>query len=140
MIPCEAHAKITCRLVPNQTPGEIREKLKAHIARHTPAYAEATVEDLPGEADPYLIPADHPARQALIRVITALTGKAPKTTRGGGTVPVMGMFKRILGVETITLGGSQNDERAHAPDEFYRLTSFERAQKAFCMLMHELAK
>jgi acetylornithine deacetylase/succinyl-diaminopimelate desuccinylase-like protein len=140
VIPCEAHAKITCRLVPNQTPAEIREKLLAHIQKYTPAYAEATVDILPGEAEPYLIPADHPARQALIRVVRQLTGKEPKTFWGGGTVPVTGMVKKVLGVESITLGGSRNDERAHAPDEFYRLDSFERGQKGYCLLMKELAK
>lgn len=140
VIPCEAHAKITCRLVPNQTPGEIREKLLTHLRKHAPAYADVGVDILPGEADPYLITAKHPARQALVRVVAGMTGKEPKAAQEGGTVPVMGMFKRSLGVETITLGGSQNDERAHAPDEFYRLRSFERAQKAFCLLMKELAK
>lgn len=140
VIPCEAHAKITCRLVPDQTPGEIRQKLIAHIEKHAPAYAEVTVEPLPGEAYPYLIPADHPARQALIRVIREMTGREPKSNRGGGTVPIMGMVKQILGAETITLGGSQMGERAHAPNEFYQIRSFERGQEAYCRLLFELAK
>lgn len=139
VIPCEAHAKITCRLVPDQRPAEIREKLLAHIRQHAPAYAEVTVDHLPGEADPYLIPPDHPAQRALVRVVTALTGKAPRVTRGFGTVPVMGMVKRILGVETITLGTGQADERAHAPDEFFRLDSFVRGQQAYVMLLRELS-
>ncbi|MBY6276248.1 dipeptidase [Symbiobacterium thermophilum] len=140
VIPCEAHAKITCRLVPDQRPAEIREKLLAHIRRHAPAYAEVTVDSLPGEADPYLIPADHPAQQALVRVLTAVTGRRPAVTRGFGTVPVMGMVKRILGVETISLGTGQADERAHAPDEFYRLDSFARGQRAYVLLLHELGE
>jgi len=140
VIPCEAHAKITCRLVPDQRPGEIREKLLAHIRQHAPAYAEVTVDHLPGEADPYLIPADHPAQQALVRVVTELTGKAPRVTRGFGTVPVMGLVKRILGVDTITLGAGQADERPHAPDEFFRLDSFVRGQRAYVMLLHELSR
>ena len=139
VIPCEAHAKITCRLVPDQRPAEMREKLLAHIRQHTPAYAEVTVDHLPGEADPYLIPPDHPAQRALVRVVTALTGKAPRVTRGFGTVPVMGMVKRILGVETITLGTGQANERAHAPDEFFRLDSFVRGQQAYVMLLRELS-
>lgn len=140
VIPCEAHAKITCRLVPDQRPADIREKLLAHIRQHAPAYAEVTVDVLPGEADPYLIPADHPAQKALVRVLTALTGQTPRVTRGFGTVPVMGMVKRILGVETITLGMGQADERGHAPDEFFRLDSFVRGQRAYVMLLHELSR
>lgn len=140
VIPCEAHAKITCRLVPDQSPAEIREKLVAHILAHTPAYAEVSIEHLPGEADPYLIPPDHPAQRALVRVLTRLTGREPRVTRGFGTVPVMGLVKRVLGAETITLGVGQSDERAHAPDEFLRLASFERGQQAFVMLLAELAR
>ena len=52
VIPCEAHAKITCRLVPDQRPAEIREKLLAHIRQHTPAYAEVTVDSCPARRIP----------------------------------------------------------------------------------------
>jgi len=52
----------------------------------------------------------------------------------------MGLVKRVLGAETITLGVGQSDERAHAPDEFLRLASFERGQQAFVMLLAELAR
>ncbi|MCL6549311.1 MAG: M20/M25/M40 family metallo-hydrolase, partial [Alicyclobacillus sp.] len=140
VIPCEAHAKITCRLVPDQKPEVIRQRLIDHIRRVTPDYADVTIDMLPGEADPYVLPQDHPACAALVRVVTAVSEKTPKYNRSGGTVPVMGMLKRTLGVETITLGASQVGERAHAPNEFYRLDNFVRIQRAFCLLLDDLAR
>lgn len=140
VIPAEAHAKLTCRLVPDQSPEQLLEKVSAHIRRHTPSYAEVTVEIPPDGADPYMLPGDHPALAALERVLTAMTGKAPTRRWGGGTVPIMGMLKRELGVETVTMGASQGDERAHAPDEFLRLSNFTRMQRAFCLYLQEMAR
>lgn len=140
VIPAEAHAKITCRLVADQTPEEIRAKLAAHIERHAPAYAAVTVRPLPGEADPYLVPEGDWGLAALERTMAALCGRAPRHVRSGGTVPVMGMLKRQLGVETVTLGASQLDEQVHAPNEFTRISNFERIQRAYCLLLAELGR
>ncbi|HLO03275.1 MAG TPA: dipeptidase [Symbiobacteriaceae bacterium] len=140
VIPKEAHAKITCRLVADQSPGAIRAKVAAHIQKQAPSYAAVTVQVLPGEADPYLMPENHPAYLVASRVLTGLLGKEPYPTWGGGTVPVMGMLKRQLGVETLTLGASGKGERAHAPDEFVRVAQWERMQRGFCLFMAEYAK
>lgn len=140
VIPKEAHAKITCRLVPDQAPGVIRDRVEAHIRKHAPSYAKVSVQALPGEADPYLMPENHPAFLVASRVVTSLMGRAPHPVWGGGTVPVMGMLKRQLGVETLTLGASGNGERAHAPDEFIRLEQWERMQRGFCLFLAEIAK
>ncbi len=140
VIPAEAHAKITCRLVADQTPEYVKAKLLAHIEKHTPAYATVTVDLDPGDAEPYLLPLDHPALKALERVLTDMTGKAPTHTRGGGTIPILGMLKKQLGVETVSIGGTQNDERLHAPNEFFRLSNFTRMQRAYCLFMAEMGK
>jgi len=140
VIPCEAHAKITCRLVPDQRPDVIRERVLAFIQKVAPAYADVSVEVLPGEADPYVIPGDNPGLLALERVLTEITGTAPERVRQGGTVPFMGMMKRALGVETITLGASQAGQRAHAPDEFFFISDFERVQSAYCRFLQEMGR
>ncbi len=140
VIPCEAHAKITCRLVPDQTPGVIRDKVIAHIQKVAPAYADVSVEVLPGEADPYVIPGDNPGLLALERVVAEMTGRTPQRNREGGTVPFVGMMKRALGVETITLGASQAGQRAHAPDEFYHIRDFERVQAGYCRFLHAMGR
>lgn len=140
VIPHEAFAKITCRLVANQDPSKIRELVKAQIERVTPTYAEVFFEDLPGSAFAYLLPSDHASVSVLEHVIEKTTGNRPMYTRSGGTVPVMGMLQQTLGVETITIGASGDGERAHAPDEFLHLDNFYRLQEVYCMYLLELAK
>jgi acetylornithine deacetylase/succinyl-diaminopimelate desuccinylase-like protein len=140
VIPREAHAKITCRLVPDQAPDQVRNLVAEHVRRHAPPYAEVSLRLGTAGADPYLIPGDHWGLLALERVLTSICGRPPARVRGGGTVPVMAMLKQLLGVETVTLGGSQNDEQVHAPNEFYRLENWARAQRAYCLLLQEIGR
>ncbi len=138
VIPHEAFAKITCRLAANQDPEKIRELVKAHIYRVAPDYVDVFVEDLPGSAYPYQLPAEHTSVVTLQRILEQTTGKHVAFERNGGTVPVMGMLRQTLGVETITVGASQKDERAHAPNEFLRLENFYWLQEVVCMYLEEL--
>lgn len=138
VIPHEAFAKITCRLVANQDPTKVRELVKAHIERVAPEYVEVFVEDLPGSAYAYQLPANHLSVVTLQDILEQATGKSVAFHRSGGTVPVMGMLQQALGVETITVGASQSDERAHAPDEFLRLDNFYWLQEVFCLYWEAL--
>jgi len=138
VIPREAYAKITCRLVPNQKPEVIRERLIEHIRAQAPAQVEVSVTVLPGEANPYVLPQNHFALQALEKAVTAVSSQSPIRVRGGGTVPVTAIFQQELCVETVTLGASAGNEGAHAPNEFVRLENFQRIQAAFCILFEEI--
>jgi acetylornithine deacetylase/succinyl-diaminopimelate desuccinylase-like protein len=138
VIPNEAHAKITCRLVANQTPTKILELVKAHIETHTPKGVRASVRPSESRADPYRMPADHPANQIASEVLEGIYGKQPWPVRVGGTIPVLALFKNLLGVETLGWGFGLNDEHFHAPDEFFRIASFERARVAYCKLLERL--
>lgn len=140
VIPHEAFAKITCRLVANQDPAKIRELVKTHIHRVAPNYVDVSVEDLPGSAFPYQLPANHTSVVTLQRVLGQATGQPVVFHRSGGTVPVMGMLQQALGVETITVGASQNDERAHAPNEFLRLENFYWLQEVYCQYWEQLGE
>lgn len=137
VIPCEAHAKLTVRLVPDQTPERIQDLLEDHIKRHTLRSVDVTVEDAHGTT-PYRVPDDNPALKILEKVLSDITGHPVKRQWSGGSVPVTSLFKSELGAESLSLGGSQDDERAHAPNEFYRLSSFKRIQKAYCLFLKEL--
>jgi acetylornithine deacetylase/succinyl-diaminopimelate desuccinylase-like protein len=138
VIPGSAHAKITCRLVPDQKPGKIAELIAAHVAKHGPATAVATMQTLPGSADPYVMPFDHPGNQAARVVLKELYGREPFVAAMGGTIPVCGMFLKYLNAHTINFAFSLKDENNHAPDEFFRLSNFERAQNAYCMILEHL--
>lgn len=140
VLPHEAHAKITCRLVPDQDPATIVELLTRHVERNTPAGVRATVRPLPGTAKPYLIPVDHWGNQAAAAVLTELYGKTPYITRLGGSIPVCGLFLRELGAYTVNFAFGLMDEQIHAPDEFLRLSSFRRGPLAYGHLLHRLGQ
>ncbi len=140
VIPKEAHAKITCRLVAHQNPEKIIEALVRHVEAHTPPGVSVTVTPLPATADPYLLPSEHWATDAAAEVLTDVYQVQPIRTRTGGSVPVTAIFLRYLDAYTITFAFGLNDEQFHAPDEFFRLSSFERGQRAYCRLLARLGR
>jgi acetylornithine deacetylase/succinyl-diaminopimelate desuccinylase-like protein len=140
VLPNEAHAKITCRLVPDQDPAAIAALVVQHAERHAPPGVRVAARQLPGSARPYLVPADHWGNRAVAGVLRELYGREPYQTRSGGSVPVRELFQTHLGAATVGFGFQIDDERFHAPDEFWRLASFERALRGYCLLLHRLAQ
>jgi len=140
VIPSLAHAKISCRLVADQQPEKIRQLLKAHVEKHAPQGVRVTVNEIPGTADPYVIPFDHPGNQAAREVHLELYGKEPYYGRTGGSIPVCGIFLKELNAYTVNFSFGLMDENVHAPDEFFRLSSFERSRKGYCMLLNRLGQ
>jgi acetylornithine deacetylase/succinyl-diaminopimelate desuccinylase-like protein len=140
VIPNEAHAKVTCRLVAYQDPDEIVNLIAAHVEQHAPRGVAVSLRPLPGRARPYLMPADHPGNHAAHRVLAELYQREPFYTRLGGTLPVCDLFLRNLGAYTVFFAFGLEDEHFHAPDEFFRLSSFKRGQQAYCMLLEQLGQ
>jgi acetylornithine deacetylase/succinyl-diaminopimelate desuccinylase-like protein len=139
IIPSRAMAKISCRLVPGQKPGEIIRLVKRHIARHTLPGVKVEISEAKGRATAYLMPADHPGNLAAAKVLSEIYDKQPFVTRSGGTIAVFSMILDQLGVYTVGLAFSHEDENLHGPNEFFRLGSLDRGQKAYVLLLHELA-
>lgn len=140
VLPNAAHAKITCRLVPNQDPPKIRRLLIEHVVRVAPPGVTVNARPLAFLARPYLIPADHWGNQIAAEVLTEIYGTPPYITRTGGSVPVCEIFLTNLGAYTVTMGFGLSDERFHAPNEFVRLASFERGQRAWAALLQRLGE
>lgn len=138
VLPSEAHAKITCRLVPDQDPSRISRLVARHVAKHTPPGVKATVTLLENGAPAYLIPAHHPGNKAVHAVLRELYGKEPYYIRMGGSVPVCALFLSELKAYTVTLAFGLPDEMVHAPNEFFRISSFQKGQSAYCMLLERL--
>jgi len=138
VIPSEAHAKITCRLVPDQQPDRIVELISAHVKKHAPAAAVAVVNKLAGTADPYAISFNHPGNQAARETLKELYDKDPLVTRMGGTIPVSGIFLKYLDAHMVNFAFGLNDENIHAPDEFFRISSFRRSINAYAMILERL--
>jgi acetylornithine deacetylase/succinyl-diaminopimelate desuccinylase-like protein len=83
---------------------------------------------------------DSPGVRAAVRAIEAGFGKAPVFIREGGSIPVVGLLKDKLGVDTLLLGWGQNDDNLHGPNEKFSLADFHRGIKASAHLLAELAK
>ena len=139
VLPSTAHAKISCRLVPDQNPATILKLIGMHVDKHLPPGVKVTVEPNSSTADPSLIPFDHPGNQAAVNVHKALYGKQPYYARMGGSIPVCGLFFKELGAYTVNFAFGLNDENIHGPDEFWRLKSFEHGQLAYGLLLEELS-
>ena len=139
VLPSQAHAKITCRLVADQEPAAILDLLEAHVERVTPPGVQVEVRRSGSKATPYLMPADHPGNQAARAVHLGLYGKEPFYVRSGGSIPVCSMFLESLDAYTVNFAFGLHDENVHSPNEFFRLASFERSQQAYCLLLDELA-
>ena len=140
VLPNAAHAKITCRLVADQDPERIIGLLEEHVAQHMPPGVRVEVNPLSIRGRPYSIAADHWGNRAAAAVLTELYGREPYQTRSGGSIPITGVFQEQLGIDTISFGFGIEDENFHAPDEFFRLASFRKSQRAYVRLLEELGK
>lgn len=138
VLPGEARAKISCRLVAGQTPERVFERVRDHVAKHLPDGVTARVEKIPGRGDPFLVPRGHNASAVAANVLKEIYGKEPYLARLGGSVPVMTTFLDVLGVHATMFGFSHDDENLHAPDEFFRLSVFRRGQIAYARLLEEI--
>lgn len=138
--PCEAHLKITCRLVPDQDPDEILQLIEQHVQAHCPPWADVQVTRLPGSARPFAIRRDHPALAAARAVLRELYGKEPLMTRVGGTIPVAELFQRELGADMLFFAWGMPDNRVHAPNESYRIEDFRTMSRAYVRLLLRLTE
>jgi acetylornithine deacetylase/succinyl-diaminopimelate desuccinylase-like protein len=99
VLPARATAKISCRLVPDQMPVDITEKLRRHFEKHTPETMTLTFRDLHG-GEGAIVDTTAPAMQAAKEAMRGVFGRDPYFTREGGSIPVVAGFKRLLGLDT----------------------------------------
>jgi acetylornithine deacetylase/succinyl-diaminopimelate desuccinylase-like protein len=121
VIPTEAQAKITCRLVPDQDPREIVALVTQHLVTRVPSGTRLTISPGDHGARAYCIPSDHFALHAADAALTAVCGVRPLRVRMGGTVPISELFERHMGLDTVFFSFSTADEDFHAPNEFFRV-------------------
>jgi acetylornithine deacetylase/succinyl-diaminopimelate desuccinylase-like protein len=138
VLPKEAHAKITCRLVPDQDPVRILDLIEKHVETHAPPGVRVKFTRRPSMGYPYLMPMEHPGNESARGVLAELYGREPYYIGMGGSVPVTALFLRHLNAYSISFGFGLPDEQFHAPDEFFRLSSFKRGQTAYCKLLEVL--
>ncbi len=140
VIPSTAHAKITCRLVPHQDPERIVALVKAHLEAHCPKGVRLRVHLREAGAPAFRMAPDHPGCQAAKEVLTELYGVPPVETMFGGSVPILSTLKALLGHDPVSFGFGLEDELVHSPNEFFRLSSFEKGKQGYALLLNRLAR
>lgn len=140
VIPSQAHAKISCRLVPNQEPDHIRDLVVRHLERHCPEGMRLEIKTEKKGARPYAIPSNHIGLEIARKVLAEVDGHQPIEARVGGTLPIAEVFHRILGTELVFFSFSTGDEDFHAPNEFFRLSRFRAGLEAWARYWYLLGK
>jgi len=140
VLPSMAHAKVSCRLVADQDPAKIADLLVGHVNKVAVRGVKVATFKSESGALPYLIPPDHRGLQVAASVLRDLYGKEPHRIRTGGTVAANALFLQILGAYTIVFAFGLQDELQHSPNEFFRISSYERGQKAYGRLLSQLGE
>ncbi|WP_438350116.1 dipeptidase [Paenibacillus sp. FA6] len=125
VIPKEAHAKITCRLVGYQNPQDILDKIERHIHAHVPVGAKVTVIQRE-KGNPFTIDPSTPMLQKAADAFNDVYGVRPVFTKDGGSIPIVETFGRLLSVPVVLMGFGLPDENLHAPNEHFNLDNFDK--------------
>lgn len=123
VLPSEAHAKISMRLVPDQDPHEVDRMFAKHFKSLAPDSVKVEVTSHHG-GEPYVTPTDTPEYQAAHQAMKATFGKAPIPLRSGGSIPIVALFEQVLGVKSVLLGFGLDSDAIHSPNEHYGLFNF----------------
>ena len=123
VLPSKAHAKISMRLVPNQTDKEIEEKFTKHFLSIAPPSVKVSVKTHHGGL-PYVNPTDSLEYEAASIAMEESFGKKPIPTRGGGSIPIVALFEQELGRKSILMGFGLDIDALHSPNESYGLFNY----------------
>lgn len=138
IIPAYGYAKITMRLVPNQDPDDICNKIEKYLKKIAPKSVTVEVKKH-GGARGVVVPTDGPWLDAAAKAIKKGFGEEPVFMKEGGSIPIVGDFKELLGIDTLLIGLCQHDDNIHSPNERFRVRDFERGCKIAAQLPLELA-
>ncbi len=140
VIPHEAHAKITIRVVPGQDPEAVIDLVKEYLVDQCPSGAVVVCGADRGHSAAYELSPDHPLLQVVESALETAHGTRPHRVRIGGTLPVSDIVRRELGIDTVMLSYSIADEDFHAPNEFFRLSSLDLGLRAWTAVWRQLAR
>lgn len=123
VLPSKAFAKISMRLVPNQSSDEITALFKKHFESIAPASVKVEVRPHHG-GEPVLTPTDSKAFLAASKAMEETYGKKPIPTRGGGSIPIVALFEKELGLKSVLMGFGLDSDALHSPNEHYGLFNY----------------
>jgi acetylornithine deacetylase/succinyl-diaminopimelate desuccinylase-like protein len=123
VLPSKAFAKISCRLVPNQSSQKITEKIINYFTSIAPAGVTVKAAEHHG-GEPYMTPINSKEYQAAASAITATFGKEPIPVRGGGSIPICALFEKELGLKIVFMGFGLDSDNLHSPNEKFDIVNF----------------
>ena len=123
VLPSKASAKISMRLVPNQQSDKMTAMFTKHFESIAPAGVTVKVRPHHG-GEPYVTPTDSKEYRAAERAMEESFGKKPVPTRGGGSIPIVALFEKELGLKTILMGFGLDSDAIHSPNEHFGLFNF----------------
>ncbi len=123
VLPSKAFAKISMRLVPNQSDHEIRKLFADHFKSIAPKSVKVEVHPHHG-GEPYVTPINTKEYKAASKAIERAFGKSPVPVRAGGSIPIVSLFEKELGLKSILLGFGLDTDAIHSPNEHYGIENF----------------
>jgi acetylornithine deacetylase/succinyl-diaminopimelate desuccinylase-like protein len=139
VIPAQATAKVSFRLVGDQDPQKIRAAFHAFVRERLPADAEAEFRSF-ASAPAMALAFDHPALAKTRAALAGEWGKKAVTVGEGGSIPIVADFKQVLGMDTILVGFALDDDRVHSPNEKFDLASFHKGTRSWARILAALAE
>jgi acetylornithine deacetylase/succinyl-diaminopimelate desuccinylase-like protein len=138
VLPAQASAKFSFRLVGSQDPDKIAETFRAFVKERLPPDCRAEFVSH-GASSAVQLPFSSEVLSRAGRALQAEWGKEPALVGCGGTIPIVGFFKRDLGMDTLMIGFGLEDDRIHSPNEKYELSSFHKGTRSWARVLNALA-
>lgn len=138
VLPGEAHAKVSFRLVGAQDPDALRDSFRAWVRAQLPPDVSVEFHGH-GNSPASVMSIDHPAFEAARKALTDEWGRAAAYVGAGGSIPVAGYFKTFLGMDAMLVGFGRDDDQIHSPNEKYDLESFHKGIRSWARILHRLA-
>ena len=123
VLPSKAYAKISARLVPNQSTEKITEKLINYFQSIAPPSVQVKAQ-LHHGGEPYMTPIDSKGYQAASKAVETTFGKAPIPVRGGGSIPICSILEKELGIKIVFMGFGLDNDNLHSPNEKYNIENY----------------
>lgn len=140
VIPNEAHAKITIRLVAGQDPKETAAAVIRHLETNAPKGTSIAIQSDRGGAPAYSLSEESPLVIAADRILREITGQTPVRVRSGGTSPITSTIRELLGIDTLMFGFSLPADGVHAPNESYAINSIKEGIVCWPLMLTELGR
>ena len=139
VIPAEAHCKLTCRLVGDMDPDDLRSKIRAHVEAQLPADARVDWDsDLEG-SPAAVMNIDRPEFEKARRALSDEWNREAVFCGMGGSIPIAGFFKEILGLDSMLIGFANEDDAIHSPNEKYNVESFHKGMRSWARVLDALS-